>query len=501
MYLIQKPKTLKHKLHAVSPVVATLVLIVVAIVGAIAVGLIMSRVATDTGNQANVGQVANGAQNQLLIGGSTTVYPVDAAAVPVFESTYHVNVINTQGGSDAGMQGVLSGALNIGMASSINAVNNLYNAIVNNNVVGVTPVPVLLGGSGVVFGTTSVCTLTLPAATCVAGAKILAAPLYDNSATPNACLEISRPALASMYALGTFYIIPAGCAGNILLAAGVTNVAAGNAGPFTAISRSDFGGTEDTACGYLKGVGTPVLSYTSGSGICGNSFNIGSGNLGVLTTTQACSAAQIAGSKGCVGFFDLGFAEGKSAQAAATCASAAGSQPCNIFIAEVTTSETSPDALQGTSTPANTCTTASCYVLPGQSTGSVDTFIKSALKTAATQNPQTLQYSQTASLNIFFPDPAAIQQATHSTAPSTQSPTAHPPQSKSSTSASSSTTVQRLTSPARATTASTTSHQRKECNENPLFQGFPPSFSFQQKARCSRPYYSPSQNQFFSTLN
>ncbi len=120
---------MKHKLHAVSPVVATLVLIVVAIVGAISVGLIMSRVSTDTGNQANVGQVAGGSQNQLLIGGSTTVYPVDVAAVPVFESRYHVNIINTQGGSDAGMQGVLSGALNIGMASSITAVNNLYTAI------------------------------------------------------------------------------------------------------------------------------------------------------------------------------------------------------------------------------------------------------------------------------------------------------------------------------------------------------------------------------------
>src|SRR5271155_2729136 len=109
LYLIKHPKTLKQKMHAVSPVVATLVLIVVAIVGAIAVGLIMSRVATDTGAQATVGGAAQGSQAQLLIGGSTTIYPVTQAAIPAFESQYKVNVIDAQGGSGVGMQGVITG--------------------------------------------------------------------------------------------------------------------------------------------------------------------------------------------------------------------------------------------------------------------------------------------------------------------------------------------------------------------------------------------------------
>src|SRR5271154_2786048 len=91
LYFIKHPKTIKQKMHAVSPVVATLVLIVVAIVGAIAVGLIMSRVASDTSNQANVGSVAGGSQGTLLIGGSTTIYPVTQAAITTFESQYSVN--------------------------------------------------------------------------------------------------------------------------------------------------------------------------------------------------------------------------------------------------------------------------------------------------------------------------------------------------------------------------------------------------------------------------
>src|ERR1700691_3077939 len=87
-FVLRKPKTLKHKLHAVSPVVATLVLIVVAIVGAIAVGLIMSRVASDTSNQANVGNVKGNAQETLNIGGSTTIYPVTQAEIAALETQY-----------------------------------------------------------------------------------------------------------------------------------------------------------------------------------------------------------------------------------------------------------------------------------------------------------------------------------------------------------------------------------------------------------------------------
>src|SRR5580658_8385503 len=96
--LRKKPKTLKHKLRAVSPVVATLILIIVAIVGAIAVGLIVSRVSTNTSNQANIGNVGAGTQGQLFIGGSTTIYPVTQAATAAFEAKYNVQIVDSQGG-------------------------------------------------------------------------------------------------------------------------------------------------------------------------------------------------------------------------------------------------------------------------------------------------------------------------------------------------------------------------------------------------------------------
>src|ERR1700722_7676213 len=150
MYLIKKPKTLKHKLHAVSPVVATLVLIVVAIVGAIAVGLIMSRVASDTSNQANVGNVKGNAQETLTIGGSTTIYPVTQAAIAAFEQQYPgVTVNDAQGGSGAGMEGVTIGALDIGAASSLSAVTSAQTSDSSLN----PPVQLVateIGGSGVV---------------------------------------------------------------------------------------------------------------------------------------------------------------------------------------------------------------------------------------------------------------------------------------------------------------------------------------------------------------
>src|SRR5262249_21481740 len=108
--LQKTPKTIQkkivrngHKLVAVSPVVATLILIIVAIVGAIAVGLIVSRVSTSTSNQANVGNVAGGTQSTLVIGGSTTVFPVTEAAKSAFQTQYHVTIQDNQGGSDAGM--------------------------------------------------------------------------------------------------------------------------------------------------------------------------------------------------------------------------------------------------------------------------------------------------------------------------------------------------------------------------------------------------------------
>src|SRR5271169_1007837 len=166
MYNLRKsPKTtLKKfervggKMKAVSPVVATLILIIVAIIGAISVGLIVSSVGNNTAGSANqnANKAANGGTTETItLGGSTTLFPLDEAAIPTFMNTYNIAVVDSQGGSDAGMQGVISGALDIGAASSVNAVHNAFTDVANNQITGVSINYKLIGGSGVVVGVTS----------------------------------------------------------------------------------------------------------------------------------------------------------------------------------------------------------------------------------------------------------------------------------------------------------------------------------------------------------
>src|SRR5580658_5700853 len=107
MYLIKHPKTIKQKMHAVSPVIATLVLIVVAIVGAISVGLIMSRVSTDTAGQANVQNAVGNSQQNLIVGGSSPIAPVVEAAIPTIESQEHIQVQYVLSSSGQGLEGVM----------------------------------------------------------------------------------------------------------------------------------------------------------------------------------------------------------------------------------------------------------------------------------------------------------------------------------------------------------------------------------------------------------
>ena len=422
----------KYKHRAVSDVVAVLILIVIAIVGAVAVGLILSNTSHSIGSQAANQGNGNSAQTELLVGGSTTIYPVESLAVQPFEEQYHVNVILAQGGSDAGMQGVISGALDVGAASSIKSVYAAYTDVSNNNIQGVTINPVLIGGSGVVVGTSSNCGApfgtTSPITCTYASGKIVPGTLFDGTgATPNACLEVTRDALALMYDLGTFYIQTGACGGtgvatspattpssvaNVLSSYCITTAAtsitdnakcssssAGTAvGPFQTLSRSDPGGTEDSFGSYLTG--DQGISYSSGQGYLGTSVSSGIvGNLGLLEATQACSQKPGGTTAvGCVGFFDLGFAEGASSQAQSTCPGVS-SQPCNIMIPELSSpADTSTaDTLTAASTSAN-----NQYILPGQTTAGLHAFIKSALKAEQFVNYETLQPATS-----IYPDSSA----------------------------------------------------------------------------------------------
>jgi len=431
MYKVNKtPKQLSRRIfrktRAVSPVVATLILIVVAIIGAISVGLIMSNISTSTAGTANQNLAKAGnnqASTQILLGGSTTLFPLDEAAIPTFTNTYHINVVDSQGGSDAGMQGVISGALDIGAASSVNAVHNAFTDVANNQIVGVQVNYKLIGGSGVVVGTTSTATGTAFSG----GNAVLPGFISDGT---NSCIVITRDALAKMYDLGQFYVATGACGGTasgtgsvlgVLTAACVLpTLNAGTAATVCAtlatttttaayqtVSRSDPGGTEDAFGAYVTG--DQGITYVGGSGQLGASSNTGSGNAGVLSVTQACKftdkitpANNVAG---CVGFFDLGFAEG--AVTGATCQTGwTASTPCGVSIPELSSPADSTTAKTADTINAPS-TTAQNQFIPGITGGAcpatvdgiavascttsgLHAFIKSALKSEANVNPVTL---------------------------------------------------------------------------------------------------------------
>ena len=77
---------LKHMNNemAVSPIVATLVLIVVAVIGAVAVGTIMGTFSSDVSKQANANGAGTAAQNEILVAGSTTIDPITQAAAKMY---------------------------------------------------------------------------------------------------------------------------------------------------------------------------------------------------------------------------------------------------------------------------------------------------------------------------------------------------------------------------------------------------------------------------------
>ncbi len=103
---------------AVSPIVATLVLVVVAIAGAAAVGTIMGSFSSDVSDSASAAEASSASSTELLIGGSTTVQPVSEGLVDLYTKDHPgVKVTVQGGGSGAGIAGAEMGVLDIGSAS------------------------------------------------------------------------------------------------------------------------------------------------------------------------------------------------------------------------------------------------------------------------------------------------------------------------------------------------------------------------------------------------
>jgi len=108
---------------AVSPIVATLVLIVVAVIGAVAVGTIMGTFSTDVSKQASASQASSASQTEILIAGSTTLLPAELNLQTDFQKANPGYQLNVQGGgSSAGVSSAAMGISDIGAASSASSI-------------------------------------------------------------------------------------------------------------------------------------------------------------------------------------------------------------------------------------------------------------------------------------------------------------------------------------------------------------------------------------------
>ena len=104
--------------RAVSPIVATLVLVVVAISGAAAVGTIMGTFSSDVSGEANTGELALASSTEILIAGSTTVQPVSELLAEAYMDDHQGIKITVQGGgSGAGVSSAGMDIVDIGAAS------------------------------------------------------------------------------------------------------------------------------------------------------------------------------------------------------------------------------------------------------------------------------------------------------------------------------------------------------------------------------------------------
>jgi len=123
--MVLKLKLMDNEM-AVSPIVATLVLIVVAVIGAVAVGTIMGTFSTDVSKQANSGQASSASATHILVAGSTTVQPASILLAQAYEALHPGIKIDVQGGgSGAGIAAAGQGIADIGASSSALTAANL----------------------------------------------------------------------------------------------------------------------------------------------------------------------------------------------------------------------------------------------------------------------------------------------------------------------------------------------------------------------------------------
>ena len=112
-------KRLYQNENAVSPIIATLVLVVVAIAGAAAVGTILGSFSGDVSDETSAEDAAAAASTQLVVAGSTSVTPLAESLKTGFEESHSGIQVNIQdnGGDTTGIAAVGKDIIDIGLLS------------------------------------------------------------------------------------------------------------------------------------------------------------------------------------------------------------------------------------------------------------------------------------------------------------------------------------------------------------------------------------------------
>ena len=252
---------LKHMNNdmAVSPIVATLVLIVVAVIGAVAVGTIMGTFSSDVSKQANAEGAADVSATEIVIAGSTTVQPGSELIAKAYMAKNPGVKISVQGGgSGAGISAVGNDIVDIGSSSrAVKSSESDQWPDLKSYTLGGSAVVVILNNEGSVTNVT----------------KAELFNLYNNASTTG--------------------IVQATIDGNGLLtrdAAGTTYV--------KVYQRQETSGTEETFAEYL-GYSSKSLDGTGATTVIGNQ--------GMFDTITGSSGAGTESSPYVLGFVDYGY--------------------------------------------------------------------------------------------------------------------------------------------------------------------------------------------------
>ncbi|TQD25680.1 substrate-binding domain-containing protein [Methanolobus vulcani] len=249
-------KKLFNNEAGVSPIVATLVLVVVAIAGAAAVGTIMGSFSNEVSDSASAGDAAQSSSVEIFIGGSSTVYPVSLALSEEYMKSHagvSVDVASSSSGTGVASAGM--GLVDIGAASRDIEPEELakYPDLQAHQIGASAVVMVMNNASGDVMTDLN-----------MTGADVLA--LYNDSTNGARAGE-------------TVTTLP-----------GLNTVA----GTYTVVKRTGDSGTQDTLCSYI-GLDDDIME----------SDDIQAKEL----DGNAAVAEYIAGHDGSIGFVDYGFAQ------------------------------------------------------------------------------------------------------------------------------------------------------------------------------------------------